>query len=148
MKVILIVFLSFIVGCQSTKEAQNIKSKLAVESQFNSKYENKIKNKLIKKNKKNYRTSKTLSLWIALFRQKIARLVIIKSLMAGHKVTLGVKLNDTGYIKNIEIISSSGNEELNQSVMSSLEKGQPYILDGLSDADKKDAQNFVLNFIS
>ncbi len=144
MRFILIILMVVISGCQNTKveqptEANNIEFEL---NQALDEYLAKVE----QEKEEQYKSPKTIGGWREMVSHKSRSHYKVTPSMFGDKVSVEIILNDSGYINNIEVISSTGNAELNKVAVFALEKGQPYVISGLSEYDQKVAKHFVLTF--
>lgn len=93
-----------------------------------------------------YAKPETLGIWVKMVRYRFDKHFKPSYSMQGSIVKIQVLLDDNGNITNLNIVSSSGNELLNNYAMESLTKATPFPLSGLSEADKTRAKNVILTF--
>jgi len=94
---------------------------------------------------KKYSKPTNLSVWTEMVHYKFRRHFQPPNSMKGDKVKIGINLDDNGFVKNTELISS-GNIELYNLASDALKKAEPFPIHGLSKNDKKTAKNPVFIF--
>jgi hypothetical protein len=131
-----------LVGCKSTSEKE------AETNRANKEFYEVLEaaEKYTKAREKIFLKPTNLNVWIQMVHYKFERIFVATDAMNGHTVKLGVVLDDNGLIENIKLNSSSGSVELFDAARKALETASPFPVSGLSEHDKKRAQDVILVF--
>ncbi|WP_459780466.1 hypothetical protein [Photobacterium sp. R1] len=144
MKVICLFIIALLAGCQMTPTAEQIAERNNRVKQYLEMLEtlNQYRGRLESK----HAVPTKLNLWAALVKNRIDNHFIhIESFKNSH-FKMRVILDDNGFVKSTEFISSSGRNEMFDVASDELKKLAPFPVSGLSEEDKKIAQNFVVIF--
>ena len=87
-----------------------------------------------------------IKLWAKMVHYKFNKHFSPTDSMMGHKVKIGINLDDNGFVKSTELISSSGDIELYNLASNAIKKAGPFPISGLSESDKKVARNPTFTF--
>ncbi|NAX46180.1 hypothetical protein CAG70_04080 [Photobacterium halotolerans] len=95
---------------------------------------------------KKYAEPTSLEVWIEMVRNKFNENFEPSDSMIGHEVKTRVALDDDGFVKSTSVVSSSGHPELFNAASDAIRNSAPFPVSGLSEKNRRVAQNVTLVF--